>query len=301
MDHRGRPEASACTLSRSADGLASTIVWQCTEGRFNWSYDFDETILILEGSIVLENETLRPTRYGRGDVILFKDGAHAKWHVEGHVKKLAFCRKTQPAWRGFALRAIGKLRRMLLPADGQKAASLMGALAAAISGPPAPRAHFHNEPPVRASGRFAFAEPVKRIRGNPGKAPACVRAGFRRSFLDDVRSVRASDLLAEDVSRRIDPVNSPGLDGWIVDAERRAVPVACDRELGCSLSLRQPRNHPDVLDRTALQYPSKVDFARCVVAGAVGPVRGDLGVPASDEASVELKRIGAFGVRSLRM
>ncbi|WP_227590544.1 cupin domain-containing protein, partial [Klebsiella aerogenes] len=35
-------------LSWSADGSASTIVWQCTEGRFEWHYDFDETILILE-------------------------------------------------------------------------------------------------------------------------------------------------------------------------------------------------------------------------------------------------------------
>jgi uncharacterized cupin superfamily protein len=123
----GKPVASACTLSQSADGTATTIVWHCTEGKFNWYYDFDETILILEGSIVLENETMRPKRYGAGDVIFFKDGAHAKWHVDGHVKKLAFCRKTQPLWLGFALRAIGKLKRMFIPASDQKAASLMGA------------------------------------------------------------------------------------------------------------------------------------------------------------------------------
>ena len=123
----GKPTASACTLSQSADGAATTIVWRCTEGKFNWYYDFDETILILEGSIVLENDTMGPTRYGPGDVIFFKDSAHARWHVEGHVKKLAFCRKTQPVWLGFALRAVGKIRRMLMPAGGQKAASLMGA------------------------------------------------------------------------------------------------------------------------------------------------------------------------------
>ncbi|WP_024517774.1 cupin domain-containing protein [Bradyrhizobium sp. Tv2a-2] len=123
----GKPAASACTLSQSADGTATTIVWYCTEGKFNWYYDFDETILILEGSIVLENENLGPTRYGPGAVIFFKDGAHAKWHVEGHVKKLAFCRKTQPVWLGFAIRVIGKIKRMFIPAAGQKAARLMGA------------------------------------------------------------------------------------------------------------------------------------------------------------------------------
>jgi hypothetical protein len=47
-------------LSTSADGTASTIIWSCTEGRFNWYYDFDETIMILEGSIVLESDGMAP-------------------------------------------------------------------------------------------------------------------------------------------------------------------------------------------------------------------------------------------------
>ena len=122
----GKPDARWCVLSKSADGLASTMVWHCTEGKFNWFYDFDETILILEGSIVLEYNGNRPMRYGPGDVIFFKDGAHAKWHVEGYVKKLAFCRKTQPAWLGFALRVFLKLRKIFLPASERHPASLMG-------------------------------------------------------------------------------------------------------------------------------------------------------------------------------
>jgi uncharacterized cupin superfamily protein len=122
----GKPEARCCVLSRSADGLASTMVWHCTEGKFNWYYDFDETILILEGSIVLEYDGAKPVRHGPGDVIFFKDGAHAKWHVEGHVK-LAFCRKTQPAWLGFALRVAGKLKRMFMPLGKSEPAGLIGA------------------------------------------------------------------------------------------------------------------------------------------------------------------------------
>ena len=122
----GNPVAQWSVLSKSADGLASTMVWQCTEGKFNWYYDFDETILIIEGSIVLENDTMNPTRYGPGDVIFFKDGAHARWHVEGHVRKLAFCRTTQPMLLGFALRAINKLKRILMPSGKRQTASLVG-------------------------------------------------------------------------------------------------------------------------------------------------------------------------------
>jgi uncharacterized protein len=118
----GNPTAQWCVLSQGADGLASTMVWECTEGKFNWYYDFDETIMILEGSIVLESDTMRPTRYGPGDVIFFRNGAHARWHVEGRVRKLAFCRTTQPYVLGFALRAFNKFKRILLPSG--KAASL---------------------------------------------------------------------------------------------------------------------------------------------------------------------------------
>ncbi|HTB01784.1 MAG TPA: cupin domain-containing protein [Bradyrhizobium sp.] len=121
----GNPQAQWCVLSKSADGLASTMVWECSEGKFNWYYDFDETILILEGSIVLESDTMPPTRYSAGDVVFFKDGAHARWHVEGHVRKLAFCRKTQPVLVGFALRVFSRIKRTLLPSGKRQPASLM--------------------------------------------------------------------------------------------------------------------------------------------------------------------------------
>jgi len=123
----GDPQATSCLVSRSSDGLCSTIVWQCTEGKFDWYYDFEETILILEGSIVLESEGLPSRRYGQGDVIVFKNGAHAKWHVEGHVKKLAYCQKTQPFVLGLAVRAINKLKRMFLSPESRRGTSMVGA------------------------------------------------------------------------------------------------------------------------------------------------------------------------------
>jgi hypothetical protein len=121
----GNPTASNATLSRSVDGTASTIVWQCTEGKFNWHYDIDETIYILEGSVVIESDNMKPTRFGPGDVIFFKNGASARWHVEGHIRKLAFCRRTQPQLVGLALRVASKLRSLLMPPKHK--ASLLGA------------------------------------------------------------------------------------------------------------------------------------------------------------------------------
>jgi uncharacterized cupin superfamily protein len=123
----GDPKASNAVLSRSEDGTASTIVWHCTEGMFNWYYDIDETIHILEGAVVLESDTMKPTRFGAGDVVFFKKGAHARWRVDGHVRKIAFCRRTQPWLVGMALRVASKLKRMLTLSDRPQMASLLDA------------------------------------------------------------------------------------------------------------------------------------------------------------------------------
>jgi uncharacterized protein len=118
----GNPEARSSVLSISTDGAACTLIWSCTEGKFNWYYDSDETIVILEGSIVLESDGMPPKRYGVGDVIFFRDGAHAKWHVEGYVKKVAFFRKTNPFGLGLAVRAVNKLKRMFFAPGGRRSA-----------------------------------------------------------------------------------------------------------------------------------------------------------------------------------
>ncbi|MET3839898.1 hypothetical protein ABIE49_001976 [Bradyrhizobium sp. OAE829] len=72
-------------------------------------------IVIQEGSIVLESKGMPPKRYGVGDVIVFHNGAHAKWHVEGYVKKVAVFRQTSPFLLGLAVRAVNKLKRTLAP------------------------------------------------------------------------------------------------------------------------------------------------------------------------------------------
>ncbi|WP_024516290.1 cupin domain-containing protein [Bradyrhizobium sp. Tv2a-2] len=109
----GNPEARSYLLSASADGAATTLIWSCTAGKFNWYYDVDETTVILEGSIVLESDGMPPKRYGVGDVILFRSGARAKWYVEDYVKKVAFLRQTNPLGFTFVVRAVNRLNQML--------------------------------------------------------------------------------------------------------------------------------------------------------------------------------------------
>lgn len=92
----GQPAARNALLAKSADGGGATYLWECTAGTFDWHYGFDETLYILEGSVVIETDTMGPTRYGPGDVIAFMSGARARWHIEAYIRKLAFCRRPEP-------------------------------------------------------------------------------------------------------------------------------------------------------------------------------------------------------------
>jgi uncharacterized cupin superfamily protein len=121
----GNPIAQASLISKSSDGLSWTMVWECSGGKFHWYYDIDESILVLEGSVVIESDTIPPTRYGPGDIIIFRNDDHARWHVERRVRKLAFCRKVPPVWIGFGLRALSKIKRTIMPSRKRSTLGLM--------------------------------------------------------------------------------------------------------------------------------------------------------------------------------
>jgi uncharacterized protein len=92
----GEPIARNAVLSRSEDTTACTIFWDCTAGKFHWYYDFDETVHILEGSVIVSSENSPPKRLQAGDVAFFPVGTKAHWHVETYVRKVAFCRRVLP-------------------------------------------------------------------------------------------------------------------------------------------------------------------------------------------------------------
>jgi uncharacterized cupin superfamily protein len=111
----GAPVARIQLLSESADGTASTWFWDCTAGRFNWFYSFDETLHILEGGFGLKDLLSGATRrVTAGDVVYFPQGARAEWTVDRYVRTLAFCRTALPGYlitaRNVARRVKGAVR-----------------------------------------------------------------------------------------------------------------------------------------------------------------------------------------------
>jgi len=83
----GAPIARVALLSRSADGTASTYYWDCTAGRFNWYYSFDETLHILEGSVTLKSPSGESRLVVAGDTVFFPAGAQAEWTVDKYIIK----------------------------------------------------------------------------------------------------------------------------------------------------------------------------------------------------------------------
>jgi uncharacterized protein len=111
----GAPVARIQLVSESADGTASTWFGDCTAGRFNGFYSFDETLHILEGGFGLKDLlTGSARRVTAGDVVYFPQGARAEWTVDRYVRKLAFCRTALPSYliaaRNVARRVKGAVR-----------------------------------------------------------------------------------------------------------------------------------------------------------------------------------------------
>ena len=109
----GNPQARNMVLSRSLDGRASTMIWDCTAGKFEWHYEIDETIYFLEGEVAICDRHSEPKIFKAGDVLYLPCGAICDWQVETYVRKLAFCRRPQPRVFGLVRRGAGIVKRTL--------------------------------------------------------------------------------------------------------------------------------------------------------------------------------------------
>ena len=121
----GNPVARAELLSSSADGTASTYFWDCTAGRFNWFYSFDETFHILEGAVTLKYPSGVLRRVGAGDTVFFPAGSSAEWTVDDYVRKLAFCRTPLPGFLTVAKQAVRRLKRAVRGAPPNSGSGLL--------------------------------------------------------------------------------------------------------------------------------------------------------------------------------
>jgi len=61
-------------------------VWSCGVSEFDWSYDSDETALIIEGEVVVKYGA-KSVSFATGDLVVFPQGLSCVWQVKKAVRK----------------------------------------------------------------------------------------------------------------------------------------------------------------------------------------------------------------------
>ncbi len=116
----GTPVARVKLLSGSTDDRAFTFMWDCTAGRFNWFYGIDETICLLEGSVVIKDHNGATHCLSAGDTFYFPKGTCAEWTVNAYVRKIAFIHVPLPGKLLQVRRILKAIKRFVKPAAGGK-------------------------------------------------------------------------------------------------------------------------------------------------------------------------------------
>lgn len=89
----GKPQESGSErLGVSHDDSSFAAIWECTPGKFSWSYGTDETLYLLEGRITLWHDG-QMQEAKAGDLVTFHAGSQVIWHVHERVRKVAFLHK----------------------------------------------------------------------------------------------------------------------------------------------------------------------------------------------------------------
>ncbi len=91
------------------------IAWECTAGRFNWFYQFDEMIYIVEGNTRIKDHTGISKSVGPGETIFFPAGSSAEWLVEKYVRKFAVCRDPIPRYVAIVNRVRSVINLLMPP------------------------------------------------------------------------------------------------------------------------------------------------------------------------------------------
>lgn len=90
----GEPTANAWTSAQSDDAKVTQGVWDCTAGKFNWEYTWDEFVMILEGEAIVTALGGKPVTLRAGDFCYFPAGLKMEWYIPEYVKK-TFVIRTQ--------------------------------------------------------------------------------------------------------------------------------------------------------------------------------------------------------------
>jgi uncharacterized cupin superfamily protein len=110
----GIPRARNRMLWNSGDKTGFCMMWDCTAGKFNWIYEFDELVHVVDGGVTVTGPDGVAKTLGPGDVALFPQGMTVHWHVERYVRKVAYCQHQLPHFAALPFRAWRKCKALFV-------------------------------------------------------------------------------------------------------------------------------------------------------------------------------------------
>jgi uncharacterized cupin superfamily protein len=109
----GNPVAENQVVAVSGDRSVMSIFWRCSAGSFEWIYDDEETIYVIDGGMRLTYPNGEVREVGKGDVVYFPAGTRAHWEIASHVEKVAVFRRPTPKLFDLPIRIVNKLSCLL--------------------------------------------------------------------------------------------------------------------------------------------------------------------------------------------
>ena len=92
----GTPTARGTVLMQSLDTCVSSGLWECTAGKFQWVFGWDEFVHVLEGEVTIREEGGESHTLRAGDLAHFPLGLKTYWHVPKFVRKFFTLRTPEP-------------------------------------------------------------------------------------------------------------------------------------------------------------------------------------------------------------
>jgi uncharacterized cupin superfamily protein len=92
----GSPMARGSVLMQSKDKCLSSGFWECTAGKFQWIFGWDEFVHVLEGEVMIREEGGPTHTLRAGDSAHFPLGLKTYWHVPKYVRKFFTLRTPEP-------------------------------------------------------------------------------------------------------------------------------------------------------------------------------------------------------------
>ena len=92
----GKPVGRIWIAAQSADQKVTQGVWDCTAGRFNVTFAWDECVMILEGEVTIEEEGGNRYTLQTGDFASFPLGLKTIWQIPEYVRKTFTLRTPEP-------------------------------------------------------------------------------------------------------------------------------------------------------------------------------------------------------------